>query len=226
MKNFDIRNIHYRDACPSYWRFMKVDEDDFSALHIGQYSTIMEPALDKCILYTPSLSLQEGTLKICKLCDDYFNSSSTQFPSWILANNLTLLPLPDDLKDIKDTEIQLVTPIQRTHNISTFSSGNTDKNSFLLSHVYTYGAYPNLAISTIPFDMLSTKSFNISIVGAYTSDIKALVSNAYEVRPEKSLMLLALCQERKNAAVMEKTCDSLMNDIMGLAARMNLFTHN
>jgi hypothetical protein len=223
MKNMDIRVIYYKSASPTYWRFMRVDVDDFSELHLGHYSTIMEPAFENCILYPPSMNREDGTIRMCKSCDDHFNSSSTKFPSWILANNLTLLPLPENLKDIKDTEIQLVTPILRTHNIATFSSGNTDKNTFIRSHVYTYGAYPNLAISTVPFDMLSTKAFNISIVGAYTTDIKALVAAAYEVRPKKSLMHLTLCQERKNAAVMEKTCDSLMNDIMGLASSIYLF---
>jgi hypothetical protein len=220
MKNMVINQIFWGNADATYWRFMKVDEDDFTKHHLAQYSTIMVPTLENCILYPPSLNLEHGTIRICGPCDTHFNSSSTKFPSWILANHLTLLPLPEDLKDIRDTEIQLVTPILRTHNIATISSGNTDKNTFLRSHVYTYGAGDYLAIKTLPLDLLSEEAFNISIVGAYTSDIKALVANAYEIRPNKSLMLLALCTERNNAAVMAKTSNSIMEDINALAASM------
>jgi hypothetical protein len=157
-------------------------------------------------------------MNMCEPCDTYFKSKKTSFPSWILANNLTLLPLPDYLSDIRDTEIQLVTDRQRSHNIATISAGSTDKNTFLRSHVYVYGANPTLAIATLPVDMFSSKAFNVSIVGAYTSDIKALVSKTYEIRPQKSLMLLSLCQERKNASIISKTSHSLMKDIMDLAS--------
>jgi len=221
MKNMLINQIFYNDADVSYWRFMRVDEDDFTQLHLGHYSTIMIPALNGCILYPPSLDSARETIDICVPCDDYFNSSSTQFPSWILANHLTLLPLPDELRDIRDTEIQLVTPILRTHNIATISSGTTDKNTFVRSHVYTYGVGDFLAIGTLPLDLLSSEAFNISIVGAYTTDIKALVANAYEIRPRKSLMLLALCIERNNAAIMTKASNSIMEDINALASSTN-----
>lgn len=223
MKHMNISQISYRDADPSYFRFMRVDTDEFTELHLSAYTTIMDPVLENCILYPPTVNVQEGILNMCGRCDGHFNSSSLIYPSWILANHLTLLPLPDDLKDIKDPEIQLVTPVLRTHNIATISSGSIDKNTILRSHVYTYGANPTFAMATLPFDILSSKAFNVSIVGAYTSDIKALVSNVYEIRPEKSLRLLALCQERKNASVMAKTCHSLMQDIMSLAKSMFSF---
>ena len=222
MKNMVINQIFYNDADPSYWRFMRVAKDDFTQLHLGHYSTIMIPALEDCILYPPSLDSAGETIDICETCDDYFNSSSTKYPSWILANHLTLLPLPDDLQDIRDTEIQLVSPILRTHNIATITSGFTDKNTFLRSHVYTYGVGDFLAVGTLPLDLLSSEAFNISIVGAYTSDIKALVANAYEIRPRKSLMLLALCTERNNAAIMSKTSHSIMEDINALASSMHI----
>lgn len=157
-------------------------------------------------------------MNMCEPCDAHFTSSSVKFPSWILSNNLTLLPLSDDLLDIRDSEIQLVTPTLRTHNIATITHGNTDKNTFVRSHTQTYGAHPTLSIGAVPFPLLVTRAFNVSIVGAYTSDMKAIVANTYEIRPEKSLRLLALCQERKNASVMQHTCHSLMKDILELSA--------
>jgi hypothetical protein len=218
MKHLNISQISYLAADPSYFRFMKVDPDKYPKLHLDLYSTKVVRVLENCILYTPAVDLVKRKMSMCETCDTYFNSSFTKFPSWILANNLTLLPLPDGLKDIRDTEIQIVSPVLRTHNIATFSSGQTDKNTFLRSHVYTYGATPTLAISTMPLDMVELKAFNISIVGAYTTDIKALVANVYEIRPEKSLKLLALCMERKNPAILEKVSNSLMDDITMLAS--------
>jgi hypothetical protein len=174
--------------------------------------------LENCILHLPALDYEHGLMEICEPCDTHFMSKKSTFPSWILANNLTLLPLPEYLEDIRETEVQMICTRLRTHNIATITSGGIDKNRFLRSHCYLYGATPTLAIATLPFDMLANKAFNVSIVGAYTSDIKALVSKTYEIRPRKCLQLLNLCQERKNAAIIEKTSESLMEDIVELAA--------
>jgi hypothetical protein len=218
MKHMDIRKKEYREQTPDYWRFVRVSDECFTEDHLGVYTTVMEPCLENCILHLAALDFEHGLMDICEPCDTHFVSKKSTFPSWILANNLTLLPLPEYLEDIRDTEIQLVTTRLRTHNIATITSSGVDKNTFLRSHVYCYGANPTLAIATLPFDMLSNKAFNVSIVGSYTSDVKALVSTAYEIRPKKSLQLLTLCQERKNAAILERTNQSLMADIMELAA--------
>jgi hypothetical protein len=226
MKHMDIRKKAYKEQKPDYWRFVRVSVENYTEDHLGIYTTILEPCLENCILHLPALNFETGMMSVCEPCDTHFLSKKTSFPHWILANNLTLLPLPEYLEDIRDTEIQLVTTRLPTHNIATITSSGVDKNTFLRSHVYCYGANPTLAIATLPFDMLSNKAFNVSIVGSYTSDVKALVSTAYEIRPKKSLQLLTLCQARKNPAIVERTSQSLMDNIMGLAASKCHFVTN
>jgi hypothetical protein len=218
MKHMDIRKKAYRELSSDYWRFVRISDENFTENHLGVYTTILEPCLENCILHLPALDYEHGLMEICEPCDTYFMSKNSTFPSWILANNLTLLPLPEYLDDLRETEVQMICTKLRTHNIATITSGGIDKNHFLRSHCYLYGATPTLAIATLPFDMLANKAFNVSIVGAYTSDMKALVSKTYEIRPVKCLQLLNLCLERKNAAILEKTSASLMDDIVELAA--------
>ena len=222
MKNGNMKTKPIRSQSPKYWRFMRVSDDAFTELHFGHYSTILEPCLDKCILHLPALDLDHGMMRVCEPCDTHFTSKTKSFPAWILANNLTLIPLPENLADVRDSEIQLVTPRLRTHNIATIKSASIDRNIFLRSHVYVYGADPTCAIGTLPFDLLGNKAINISIVGPYTSDVKALLSTTYEIRPEKSLALLKLCIERGNVSILELSSHPSMKDILELATGKNI----
>lgn len=209
-----VTTISYVGLPSSYFYWMKSTWSTLSDLHKQVYSISTDPLLDSLILWPLAINIDQQTLDVCTCCHDVFTSDSLSMPNWILANNLTLIPLPDSITDITCTEVQLVCGNTRSHNIATMVVQGNVGNTCLRSHVLAFGADPFIGAATIPFNLLEQETFLISIVGGMTTEEKALTAKQYKIRPSKTLELLRLCMDRRNKSIIDRLKPGFTEQLM------------
>jgi hypothetical protein len=164
--------------------------EHFSNYHLQQHTFTDNPDLCNVVLFKQAVDTLYGKIRLSASCYAYLTTKNST-PPWSLANNNTLISLPNTLADLRRTEVQIVSPLLATYTLLTLKYNSTVINTTLSSHVYCY-VNDKIPLYEFPHNISQIKCFNVTVVGQFSSELQAKLNASYSVRPEKSIALHAL----------------------------------